>query len=110
MIEIRLICDHTGCRKSAALFRHRDEAGGTWKLIGHWKASAWKLIGQWKTTAANDEMLHACSNEHAELIDVSTRGASVILPVDSDPLLCATCPWRIDKDTKDKSAKSAGAE
>jgi hypothetical protein len=81
MVEIKLICDHMRCRKSAALFRHRDEAGGTWKLIGQWKPSAWKLIGQWKTTAANDGMLHACSKEHAELIDVSTKGASATLTI-----------------------------
>jgi len=95
---MKLICDHTGCRKFTALFRHRDEAGRTWKLIGRWKASAWKLIGQWKTRAAEDGMIHACSNEHAELIDVSIRGATVILPTDSDLLLCTICPWRIDKE------------
>jgi hypothetical protein len=55
-----LICDYPKCNGTASLFRHKDEEGGTWKWIS-----------RWKETAAKDGMLHACSNEHAELIDCS---------------------------------------
>jgi len=67
MVETNLICDQPPCRKAATLFRHGDKP-----------EYGWKVIGQWKTLAAKDGMIHACSNEHAELIDISIKGASAV--------------------------------
>jgi hypothetical protein len=64
-IKIKLICDHTECRKAATLYRLREGESGKWHVIG-----------QFDRIASKDGMVHACSDRHADLIDASTRERS----------------------------------